>query len=163
MSKLSKKGVEDALGIPSIDELQKAMEILNNDDNEEKATADEIKEAMSSVKEMKKSLQLIPDILEKENEIDQIAENAARYFEDVMDRGFNSEGKFAGHIFDAANNLLKTALEAKATIINAKLRLLDLELKKQKMQPELGNAGMKTVEGSEVLLAERNSLLKRNK
>ena len=161
MSKLSKKGVEEALGIPSIDELQKAMDIINSDDADEKATTDEIKDAISSVKDMKKTLQLIPDILEKENEIDQIAENAARYFEDVMDRGFNSESKFAGHIFDSANNLLKTALEAKATIINAKLRLLDLELKKQKIAPELGNQGMKTVDGSEIVLAERNSLLKK--
>ena len=174
MSKLSKKSVEDALGIPSIDELQKAMAKINDpeeesDESEESwnfdtpvATQEEIKTALAMASNMRTNLMQIPDILEKEEEIDDIAETAAKYFEDIMDKGFNAEDRYASELFNSANAVLKTALDGKNAIINAKLKLLDLELKKMKIEADMNRnqgkgAPIKDVNGT--TYANRNDLL----
>lgn len=179
MSVLSKKSIEDALGIPSIEQLQQAMAtISDNELNEEvdgydeaddfplmeEPSADEIKHALATAKDMRRQLIEIPDVSEKEEQIDEIADSAAGYFEDIMDKAFNAEDRFASELFNAANALLKTALDGKNSIINAKLKLLELELKRQKLEHEISKVNnqpaVKEVQGQTYTVANRNSLLK---
>lgn len=161
----SKRGIENALGIPSVEELQKAMSMLTPDNEicEEDISTEEIQTALTSAKDLKKSLTIIPDVLEKETEIDEIADSASKYFEDIMDKAFNTEDRFAPELFNAANALLKTALDGKTAIINAKLKLLDLELKKQRAESSVKPTSHpeKEINSSGVTISDRNSLLKR--
>lgn len=178
MSKKSKRGIEDALGIASASELQDALGILRHDENDDevmeivnqaaedaKMSDEEIHTALEEAKHLKKQLRQIPDILEKEGEIDVIANDAAKYFEDIMDKAFNTEDRFAPELFNAANSMLKTALDGKNAIVNAKLKLLDLELKKQKIEQDFqakGGPQAKEVNGQQVIVADRNSLLRKH-
>lgn len=180
MSKKSKRSVEDAIGVASVDELQEALsmirqdemidmetgEVLQLEEDKEEMSEEEIKTALAEAKHMKKQLNQIPDILEKETEIDDISNDAAKYFEDIMDKAFNTEDRFASELFNAANAMLKTALDGKNAIVNAKLKLLDLELKKQKMQNDFANSGggpqERTIDGKSVTVADRNSLLRKH-
>src|SRR5574343_1140208 len=103
MARMSKKGIEDALDIPSIDELQQAMRLINTPDleesePEEEPSTEELQSALHNAKNMRKSLMVIPDILEKENDIDRLSETASKYFEDIMDKAFNSEDKYASEL-----------------------------------------------------------------
>lgn len=181
MSVLSKRSVEEALGIPSIEQLQQAMAVISADQEEVIEVCsdysiedpnmpyipseEEIKTALQTAQHMRQQLVQIPDVSEKETEIDAIAESAAGYFEDIMDKAFNAEDRFAPELFNAANSLLKTALDGKTAIINSKLKLLDLELKKQKLDAELrklqpqGNA-VKEVGGTTI--TNRNQLLRKS-
>lgn len=175
MSKKSKSGIEDALGIASASELNEALMMIRNsetiDDVEEEnsqatelaLTNEEIKDALAEAKHLKYQLRQIPDILEKEDEIDTIANDAAKYFEDIMDKAFNTEDRFAPELFNAANAMLKTALDGKNAIINAKLKLLDLELKKRKMEQDFESKGgpvSREINGQGVIVSDRNSLLR---
>lgn len=176
MSKKSKRGIEDALGIASAEELQTALSMIRHQDDpveeecteiapvEEEMSQEEIQAALAETKNLKQQLRQIPDILEKENEIDNIANNAAKYFEDIMDKAFNTEDRFAPELFNAANSMLKTALDGKNSIVNAKLKLLDLELKKRKLENDFANAGPQSreVNGQSVTVTDRNSLLRKH-
>ena len=177
MSVLSKRTVEEALGIPSIEQLQQAMAVINQpleviEEDEEYIVEDvapteqEIKHALATAQNMRQQLIEIPDVSEKESEIDAIAESASGYFEDIMDKAFNAEDRFAPELFNAANALLKTALDGKNAIINAKLKLLDLELKKQKLEIDIekakGTPQVKDVGGNTLTVANRNSLLRKS-
>lgn len=178
MSKKSKRGVEDALGIASVTELQEALTMIRREDDEDDGfdedstndlepvlTQEELQNALLEAKGLRYQLRQIPDILEKEQEIDDIANNAAKYFEDIMDKAFNTEDRFAPELFNAANSMLKTALDGKNAIINAKLKLLDLELKKRKMEQDFeGKGGPQTreIDGRSVTLSDRNSLLRKH-
>lgn len=174
MSKKSKAGIEAALGIPSASDLQAALANMHQQEASDDAlvpalqegatemSQEEIKTALAEAKELKKQLRQIPDILDKEKEIDSISNDAAKYFEDIMDKAFNTEDRFAPELFNAGNALLKTALDGKNAIVNAKLKLLDLELKKQKMEQDYAQKGgpqMKQVNGQEIIVADRNALL----
>ncbi len=182
MSKKSKRTVEDAIGVANMDELQEALSMIRQDEEldletgeitvvesentEDDMSPEEIKAALAEAKGLKQQLNQIPDILDKENEIDNISNDAAKYFEDIMDKAFNTEDRFASELFNAANSLLKTALDGKSAIVNAKLKLLDLELKKRKMENDFANSGggpqARTVNGQEVIVADRNSLLRKH-
>ena len=184
MSVLSKRTVEEAFGLPSIEQLQQAMAVINAETEGEEVievdsdysiedptmpyvpSEEEIRNALQTAQNMRTQLVQIPDVSEKEAEIDAIAESASGYFEDIMDKAFNAEDRFAPELFNAANSLLKTALDGKTAIINAKLKLLDLELKKQKLdaelrkiQPQQGGTA-KDVNG--VTITNRNQLLRRS-
>lgn len=179
MSKKSKRGVEDALGIASASELQTALGMIRHEDDiedsdestdlamlpDEEMSAEEIQTALAEAKNLKTQLRQIPDILEKETEIDEIANDAAKYFEDIMDKAFNTEDRFAPELFNAANSMLKTALDGKNSIVNAKLKLLDLELKKRKLENDFANSGgpqSREVNGQNVVVTDRNSLLRKH-
>lgn len=176
MSKKSKSGIEEALDIPSADELQHALSMIRQQDEptdvaeiapeEDEMSSDEIKAALAEAKNLKTQLRQIPDILEKEGEIDSIANDAAKYFEDIMDKAFNTEDRFAPELFNSANSMLKTALDGKTAIVNAKLKLLDLELKKRKLENDFqskgGPASGMNSQGEEIIMADRNSFLKKH-
>lgn len=176
MSKKSKSGIEDALGIASASELQQALSMMRSDveidedddestDNETEMSQEDIQTALAEAKNMKYQLQQIPDILDKEQEIDDIANDAAKYFEDIMDKAFNTEDRFAPELFNAANSLLKTALDGKNAIINAKLKLLDLELKKRKLEQDFAKSGgprEQVINGQSITVTDRNSLLRKH-
>lgn len=161
----SKSGIENALGIASVEELQNAMKVINSDsyETETNVSTDEMKTALDAAKDLKRSLNIIPDVLEKEIEIDEIADAASKYFEDIMDKAFNTEDRFAPELFNAANALLKTALDGKNAIMNAKLKLLDLELKKLRAEPNKQTEREINPSGDTVTLSDRNSLLKNRK
>lgn len=165
---MSKKSIEDTFDIPSIDDLQQAMKFITSPQSEEfedelmpAISTEELQEALSNAKDMKRSLMVVPDILDKEDAIDNLSDTASKYFEDIMDKAFNSEDKYASELMTAANLLLKTAIDGKTALINAKLKLLDLELKKQRLDQSVKAPEIKQVNGTEVTLADRNSLLRK--
>jgi hypothetical protein len=96
-----------------------------------------------------------------DEEIDDIAERALKSYEDLMDLGMNVEQRYAGRIFEVAGSMLKTSLDAKTAKLDKKLKMVDLQLKKEKQDNDLRvketNTGV--VNGDGVVVSDRNSLL----
>ena len=70
----------------------------------------------------------------------------------------NVSDRDAGSIFDSASKMLKTALDAKDSKINSKLKQIDMMIKKARLD---SNAGSYTGgEGSKEQTFDRNELLK---
>lgn len=113
---------------------------------------DKIDEALPGVKGLDAS----------DAEMDELAKLAKDKFEDLMDLGMNMEARFSGTVFQTAGVLLGHAISAKQAKLDKKLRMVDLQLKKMRldhqMRQEAGAAGPASVEGEGVVL-DRNDLL----
>jgi hypothetical protein len=83
-----------------------------------------------------------------------------------MDLGMNVEARYSTRIFEVASSMLKNAIDAKSAKIDKKLKMIELQLKKQAqdLKNNLGDGdGGSVVEGKAFIVSDRNSLLQKLK
>jgi hypothetical protein len=119
------------------------------------ATIDKIDEALPGVRDLETS----------DRELDELADLAKQSFQDLTDLGFNVDSRFSGELFAVASTMLGHALTAKTTKLNKKLKVIDLQLKKLKLDQDAAKnrgedtiSNMQTAEGQ---ILTRNDLLDR--
>jgi hypothetical protein len=81
----------------------------------------------------------LPEVLDlekSEKELDEIAEMAVKGYQDLSELGQNVEVRHAAEIFNAANTLLGHALTAKKNKIEKKLKVIELQIKKYKIDQD---------------------------
>ena len=99
-----------------------------------------------------------------DSEFDALAQRATDAYDDLMDLGMNVEARYSGRIFEVAGGMLKNAIDAKAAKIDKKLKMIELQLKKQKLDQDAGqDDGGIDVTGSGVIVSDRNSLIEKLK
>jgi hypothetical protein len=98
-----------------------------------------------------------------DNELNDVAEKATQAYEDLMDLGMNVESRYSGRIFEVAGGMLKTSLDAKVAKLDKKLKMVELQLKKEKMDKEANPDGADIVNGEGYVITDRNSLLEKLK
>jgi len=94
-----------------------------------------------------------------DQEMDELAGLATGTYKDLMDLGFQVDSRFASEIFNVAGTMLGHAITAKTAKMNKKLKVIDLQLKKMRMdqqQPE--DLQLPTAHGQ---VLNRNDLLER--
>lgn len=108
------------------------------------------------------ALPTVTDMAEAERELDALATKAQDEAERLMDLGFNVDDRNAGKIFEVAATLLKTAVDAKTAKLEKKLKMVELQLRKARMDSEkskdAGNPGI--VDAEDAVFANRNDLVK---
>jgi hypothetical protein len=94
-----------------------------------------------------------------DKEFDELAKRAQDAYDDLMDLGMNVEPRFSGRIFEVASSMLKNAIDAKTAKIDKKLKMIDLQLKKQRadQSPDTDT----TIQGEGCVVTDRNSLLEK--
>lgn len=87
-------------------------------------------------------------------------------FDDLISLGYNVDSRFSSEIFNAAGSMMGHALTAKQAKINKKMKTIDLQMKKLKLDSDLKKAAQagKIAEDDDVPTAEghilsRNELL----
>ena len=94
-----------------------------------------------------------------DEELNDIAERALTAYEDLMDLG----ARYSGRVFEVAGGMLKTGLDAKVAKLDKKLKMIDLQLKKEKMDKDGGIGDGDMVNGEGYVVTDRNSLLEKLK
>ena len=89
--------------------------------------------------------------------MDDIVNRQLTVNQQLMNLGMNVGDREAGSIFDSAAKMLKTALEAKDSKIDSKLKQIDLMIKKGRLDNNAQSSGSGGAEGQAV---DRNELLK---
>ena len=84
-------------------------------------------------------------------------------YEDLMDLGMNVESRYSGRVFEVAGQMLKTSLDAKNVKLDKKLKMVELQLKKEKMDRESTLDDGNLVNGEGYVVTDRNSLLEKLK
>ena len=95
-------------------------------------------------------------------EMDDIATKAMDTYKDLMDLGMNVEARYSGRIFEVAASMMRNAVDAKAAKMEKKLKMVELQLKKEKLDRDNGPTDGFT-EGEGYVVTDRNSLLERLK
>ena len=106
------------------------------------------------------ALPTVRDLETADQEMDDLASLAQDKFNDLMDLGMNVEARYAGQIFQTAGVLLGHAITAKQAKLDKKLRMVDLQLKKARLdRMEKPDENPVPVDGKGVVL-DRNALIK---
>jgi hypothetical protein len=97
-------------------------------------------------------------------EFDALAQRATDAYDDLIDLGMNVEARYSSRIFEVAASMLKNAIDAKSAKIDKKLKIIELQLKKQKLDQDANSADDSvTLQGDGVIITDRNSLLEKLK
>ena len=99
-----------------------------------------------------------------DGELDELAKKAQDAYDDIMDLGMNVEARYSARMFEVAASMLGHAISAKSAKLDKKLKMIDLQLKKQKLDQDANSAdeGI-TLSGDGVIVTDRNSLLEKLK
>ena len=96
--------------------------------------------------------------LEDDKEIDEYAEKSFQAYQDLMDLGMNIEPRLAGRIMEVAASMMGNAITAKNSKIDKRLKMIELQLKKEKL--DQGKPEDEVVSGTGSVVADRNELIK---
>ena len=96
--------------------------------------------------------------LEDDKEIDEYAEKSFQAYQDLMDLGMNIEPRLAGRIMEVAASMMGNAITAKNSKIDKKLKMIELQLKKEKL--DQGKPEEEVVSGTGSVIADRNELIR---
>jgi hypothetical protein len=81
-------------------------------------------------------------------------------YQDLSDLGFNVDSRYASELFAVAGTMLGHALTAKTTKLNKKLKVLELQMKKLKLDQDTAkNSKDNPVETAQGKIMSRNDLL----
>ena len=155
---------------------KKLEELFNLDDKEKnivpKDINEEIVEKAKEAKTLDDTLQAVnqitnglPQISElndlNDQELDQLADKAEKAYDDLMDLGMNVEVRYSGRIFEVAASMMGHAITAKSNKIEKKLKAIDLQLKKLKIDNDAGVDPNNVINGQGYVITDRNELLKK--
>ena len=159
------KKLEDLLNMDESKKIIKQAEKQEKDQTKHEIAHEE---SFRDIAEFDKIASALPAVkglgLKADEELEDIATRALTAYEDLMDLGMNVESRYSGRVFEVAGGLLKIGLDAKVAKLNNKLKIVELQLKKEKMDKEGGNSsddGM--ISGEGYVVTDRNSLLQRLK
>jgi len=96
-------------------------------------------------------------------EFDSLAQRATDAYDDLIDLGMNVEARYSARIFEVAGTMLKNAIDAKSAKVDKKLKMIELQLKKQKMDQDaqVGDDKGINLNGEGVIITDRNSLIEK--
>jgi len=107
------------------------------------------------------ALPTVTDMASAERELDGLAKTAQEQSERLMDLGFNVDDRNAGKIFEVAAQLLKTAVDAKTAKIEKKLKMVELQLRKARLDSDnKSDPGNTVIDAEDAVVANRNDLVK---
>lgn len=155
----SKKGFESALNLPDVESLSKMLgldsEVLSTEidtssssslstpEPEERVPSNmslkEAQDALGKLRDMRVQLRDIPELAARKVQLNRMADIAEQKFNDIFDRSVNCEDKYMTDMINAATNLLKVALEAHTRILEADIKITDLQIKKDKIELDFNN------------------------
>jgi hypothetical protein len=109
------------------------------------------------------ALPMVRDLSTSDNELDDLAAKAQETFNDLMDLGMQVDSRYSSEIFTVASTMLGHAITAKTAKLNKKLKMVDLQLKKLKLDQDQARAtaNNEPVETAHGQILSRNDLLER--
>jgi hypothetical protein len=128
-------------------------------------TQHEIAEIDETIDKIDAALPGIRDLDRSDTELDELAELAKQSFNDLSDLGMQVDSRYASELFAVAGTMLGHALTAKQAKLNKKLKMIDLQMKKLKLDQDRAknsnDDGTGAVETAEGHVLSRNDLLER--
>jgi hypothetical protein len=159
------KKLEDLLNLPDSKEI--LADAARQEKDQKKHEIERQKETFREIAEFDKIAAALPQVKglgdKADSELEDIAQRALEAYEDLMDLGMNVESRYSGRVFEVAGGMLKTSLDAKVAKMDKKLKMIELQLKKEKLDKETSEGGDGMLNGEGYVVTDRNSLLERLK
>jgi hypothetical protein len=154
--------LEELFNLPPADETTVESAETTIEENREMIEAVDL-----AIDKIDAALPFVNDLDQSDNELDELSDLAKEKFQDLIDLGMNVEARFSGHILATAGTLLGHAITAKQAKLDKKLRMVDLQLKKARLDMQIEQANKKSdgdklidAEDGQGVVIDRNELLK---
>ena len=135
------KKLEELLNLPESKDIIKKAEKQEKD--QKNYEIEQQKKAFRDIAEFDKIAAALPAVdglgQMADTELNEVAEKAMSAYEDLMDLGMNVESRYSGRVFEVAGNMLRINLDAKVAKLDKKLKMVELQLKKEKQDKENSN------------------------
>ena len=138
------KKLEDILNLPNVKEAfkevdkkekDKKLKEINGNPSTKNLDPQTQKNLQKSYAEFDKVAAALPQVKGlgelSDLELDKLAVEAEESYKNLMDLGMNVDSRYSGRIFEVAGNFLRNAIDAKSGKIDKKLKMIELQLKKQ--------------------------------
>jgi hypothetical protein len=152
------KRLEDIFNLESKDPLTLPAE-PENPRHEEITTVEQSVKAAEAISKTLPQISELNDL--DDSELDHLAKKAETAYDDLMDLGMNVEVRYSGRIFEVAGSMLRNAIDAKTAKMDKKLKAIDLQLKKYKIDQDSTNDNDNLLDGKGYIITDRNELLKK--
>jgi hypothetical protein len=152
---------------------KKLEEIFNLDEAEKSAKKsipvkpepEDVKSIDDTYRAVEAMTRDLPAIKELDNldevELDHLAKKAEEAYDNLMDLGMNVEVRYSSRLFEVASSMMKNAIDAKTAKIDRKLKAVDLQLKKYKIDKDNNEDPNNIMNGEGYVITDRNELLKK--
>ena len=121
-----------------------------------------LEQSFEQVNNITKTLPVITELNDlSEMELDSLSKKAEDAYDDLMDLGMNVEVRYASRIFEVASSMLNNAIAAKTAKIDKKLKAVDLQLKKYKIDKDNNEDPNNIMNGEGYVITDRNELIKK--
>ena len=167
------KKLEEILNLPNVKEafanVDKKEQARANKDktrevqkNVDPRTAKALEATYAEFDKIEKALPQVKGLGELSDlELDKLAVEAEESYKNLMDLGMNVDSRYSGRIFEVASTMLRNAIDAKSSKIDKKLKMVELQLKKMKLDKDGGSDTSEAVESEGFVISDRNELMKK--
>jgi hypothetical protein len=114
-------------------------------------------ESLDVLDKIEQALPAVRGLDASDAEMDDLAAKATAEFQNLMDLGMNVDSRYASEIFTVASQMLGHAITAKNAKLNKKLKMIELQLKKARLDQDSSEPDQPTAQGR---VLDRNELLK---
>ena len=119
-------------------------------------------EAYNNLEKIENALPQVRGLEAADTEMDDLAKLAQDSYKDLMDLGMQVDSRFASEIFSVASNMLGHAITAKTAKLDKKLKMIDLQMKKMRLDQQAAAAAAKEGGEDEVIPTAQGMVLSRN-
>jgi hypothetical protein len=128
-------------------------------DSDLTSTLPTLPESLATLDKIEQALPAVRDLEASDLEMDALATKATESFDNLMDLGMQVDSRYASEIFAVAGAMLGHAITAKTAKLNKKLKIIDLQLKKAKLDQSAPGEEADVPTGQGRVL-DRNELLR---
>lgn len=96
-------------------------------------------DTLGNLERINKALPTVKGLDAADGEMDELSDLAKNSFKDLLDLGMQVDSRSAGDILSVAQQFLGHAITAKTAKMNKKLKMIDLQLKKAKLDQDRGD------------------------
>lgn len=158
------KKLEETFNINPIEEEEKVEETPTIEESRD--LTEILSTEISTTEKIDASLPMVQGLNEHDKDMDDIHQKAISTFEELISLGMNVEVHAGAKLMETANQMLKTAMEAKDSKVDRKLKMLNLQLQKAKLDLAQDKEDKKSkiddeIESEGSVVLDRNELLKR--
>ena len=167
------KKLEDILNLPNVKEAFKKVDdqekIRESKDsgreipkNVDAKTAAALKATYAEFDKIERALPQVKGLGELSDlELDKLAMEAEDSYKNLMDLGMNVDSRYSGRIFEVASTMLRNAIDAKSSKIDKKLKMVELQLKKLKIDKDGSDDVSEAIDSEGTIITDRNELMRK--
>lgn len=128
------KKLEEVFDLPSIKDEEEEKKLPTKEEAEQRSV--EIFQALSTAEKVDHALAAVVGLNEHDREMDEISEEALEAYTEIKELAMNMTDIHSGKMMDVAARMLETALDARDRKTQRKLKTLELQLRKLRLEKD---------------------------